>query len=460
MGYPLTAELHRKAILSLVQETADRMRDPEAVKSAVLHPDNQHPEPLYPEMAGSHWMDLSLASGYPAVMLLLAELDHLFPNDHWDAAVHAYVLKVKEAIEKNSFTSSSLFGGIAGVCFALQQSSRGGTRYNKMLASLNALLLQNLQHQYIDPLKENLRNRSPSPFSLYDPILGISGIGVYCLNNLSQPNFADCLEEILHLLIALIQPIEAEGRLVPGWYTPSHFLFLEEERRRCPKGNFNLGLAHGIPGILAFLAIAALHGVVVEGQMEAVKYLSVWIQNHRSKYNGAYFWKTTISFEEEMEGAGADHAFSGRDAWCYGTPGVARSLFLAGKALQDEQLKAYALDSFLSVFSRTAEERHLPGPTFCHGISGLLMITHKMAQESSSIELQKHVNTLTKDLLNVYHAEHPFGFKDLEAGKNGKYAEIDQAGLIEGASGILLTLLSLEAPTSWWHGPFLIGDCG
>lgn len=454
----MECDIANQQILGLVKEIADGMRDPDFVKSIVQHPDNQNPDPIDPGLAHDHWSDLSLGGGYPGVILLLAELDRLYPNEKWDAAVHAYVLKIKESIETKGISSPSMYGGLAGVCFALQLASRGESRYKRLISTLNVHLLQEVRRCYMIPLQENLRNRQPSPMSLYDAIQGLSGIGVYYLNNLPLPSFRSDLEEILRLLIALTQPLEVEGRLVPGWYVASHDLFLEEDRKRYTKGNFNLGLAHGVPGILAFLSIASLRGVLVEGQNEAVEYIAAWLQSHCSQYNDAYFWRTVISFEEETNRTNTVHSFSGRDAWCYGTPGVSSALFLAGKALQNEQIKTFALNSFLSVFTRTRKEWFLPGPTFCHGFSGLLLITHEIARGTSSVFLEKQVKMLAQDLLQFYSASHPFGFKEFELSKSGKYAQIDQAGLLEGASGVLLTLLSLGNPTSGWAAPFLIGE--
>jgi hypothetical protein len=65
--------------------------------------------------------------------------------------------------------------------------------------------------------------------------------------------------------------------------------------------------------------------------------------------------------------------------------------------------------------------------------------------------------SLKKLLWDFYRPEHPFGFKDYNPSHGQGYAQLDQAGLLEGASGVLLTLLSLENPTSWWHAPFLVG---
>lgn len=441
-------------IVALVKEVAGRMRNPETVKNIVMDPQNRNPKPLYPEFE-QHWGDLAIAGGYPGILLLFAELDRLFPDEKWDDAAHAYVLKIKASIESNGIQQFSLYGGLPGACFALQHASRGGTRYQKLLATLNRYLLENVNEICLAPIREWLKKRQPSMVASYDLISGIVGIGVYCLSQLKEEPVAELAKEIARLSVGLTQPLHAHGKEVPGWYVPSEYQFLDEEKKRYPKGNFNLGLAHGVPGVLGYLAAASLHGIHVDGQKEAIERVTTWIQNTRRESDKGFFWDTTITFEEEGLPTTGKRPFIGRDAWCYGTPGVAATLLISGKALKDERLKNYALDSFRGVFSRSREEWFLPGPTFCHGISGLLLITHQLAQEKQASDLKKQTARLTEYLLEYYHPEHPFGFKNYEPSQDG-YAEIDRVDILEGSSGILLTLLSLHHPSSWWHAPFLI----
>jgi lantibiotic biosynthesis protein len=442
-------------IIPIIKEIAHRLRSPDLVKAHILDPCHQNPDPLYHEIL---WDDLSLAGGYTGIVLLLSELDRLYPNEKWDESVHAYVIKIKEAFEKTSFTELSLFSGIAGIGFALRSASREGTRYKKMIENLDHFLLQGVTKYYLTPLKANLENGRPSSQSLYELIQGIVGIGVYGLNNLHLPSFRNILEEILQLLIQLTKPIKIKDHWVPGWYIPRDYQLNEGYKTLYVQGNFNLGLSHGITGVLALLAISTLMGIAVEGQMEAMETMVEWLFKHRREGQKGYFWESMISLETELGINKTGDNVTYKDAWCYGTPGVARSLYLAGKAMKNESIQKRALESFCSVFQRSRKEWQLPGPSICHGISGLFMITTMMSRDSKDLFLEKKAQELQQMIIQSYRAEHPFGFKDLNPRKNGGFAEIDRVDLLEGTSGILLTLLSSEAPTSWWHAPFLISE--
>ena len=443
----------------LVKEIANRMKDPEEVGRIFFDSSNKNFDPLFPERLNLKPEDFNIDHEYCGILLLLGELDHLFPEENWDSAIHAYVLKVKEGLEKKRVASLSLFEGITGIAYALQRVSRGGSRYQKMILVLQNQILEVVRKLYLIPLEENFNAHRPSSLALYDLIRGVVGLGIYSLSIAYIPSFAKLVKDILGHLVNLSKPIKVDGQWVPGWYLPSHLQFLKEDQQKYPKGNFNLGLAHGIPGVLAFLSIALLHGVEVAGQKEAIQYISTWVKKYRQESNDCFFWGTHISFEEEIEHASIKKCSSSkRDAWCYGTIGVARSLFLAGKALRNEELKSFAFDSFCSIFNQSRQEWNLPSPTFCHGISGFLMTTWLMYQDTQSPYLYHQMELLKKILLDYYHEDYPFGFKNLEPCKNGGFVELSHFNLIEGIPGILLTLLSIDGLSTWWHAPFLIGE--
>jgi len=444
--------LNSQHSLLIVKELSNRMKDPLTVKKTVLAKNNKNPNPTYEH---SNWDDLSL-DGYPGVLLLFSQLDQLFPNEKWDAVAHNYVLEIKKSIEEHSIHSLSMFGGITGICFSIYEASRNKTRYEKLLNSLHTILLRFIEKSYFSPLKENLNsNKSSSPL-LYDVIQGVSGIGNYFLKN-PEEIFLPVLEEILNLLVKLTGTLEVEGKKVPGWHLTTELQLNEFDAKRYPKGNFNLGLAHGIPGVLSFLAKAYHQRIIVQGHREAIQRIVEWIKKWRMKEKEIYFWDATISFEDELLEKKPSHSHPARQGWCYGSPGITRSLYLAGVALNNKELVEYALESFHSVFEMNQQDWQLPGPTFCHGTSGLLMITHLMACDTNSKFLFDRVKRLEGLLLDFYKEDTPFGFKDRAPTKDKGFAEINRAGLLEGASGVLLSLLSLNFPQSLsWQTPFLI----
>ncbi|MFI9306736.1 lantibiotic dehydratase [Streptomyces triculaminicus] len=64
-------------------------------------------------------------------------------------------------------------------------------------------------------------------------------------------------------LVSVCAPVQGARGPVPGWWA-GHSPGTDADAY--PEGHLNLGLAHGAPGILAFLALAWRQGCRVDGQ--------------------------------------------------------------------------------------------------------------------------------------------------------------------------------------------------
>jgi hypothetical protein len=83
----------------------------------------------------------------------------------------------------------------------------------------------------------------------------------------------------------------------------------------------------------------------------------------------------------------------------------------------------------------------------------LLLIAQEMSREEGCEDFAVKVGELKEILLSFYKPDAPWGFKDVEACRQGKSCEINKPGFLEGTAGILLTLL---ASHSKWHLPLMI----
>lgn len=97
----------------------------------------------------------------------------------------------------------------------------------------------------------------------------------------------------------------------------------------------------------------------------------------------------------------------------------------------------------------------LKTPMVCHGVSGLLLTTDLMSAEPGCEALKEHIPFLKEQLFEYYHEQAPFKFYDYEYAQQ-KQIPISKAGFLEGVTGILLTLLSLDYPKLNWHLPLLL----
>jgi hypothetical protein len=376
-----------------------------------------------------------------------AYLDACWGDEGWDRVGHNYLTTAAVAAEGLPQLSPAMFGGLAGLAFAGRSLSRGATRYRNLLATLDDALLPQVTAQANGlawPTMDGL------PFGEFDLISGLAGIGAYLLLRCEQPRAVAALESALRALVVLANDTGSR----PRWWTPAHLLGDEETAALYPHGNLNCGLAHGIPGPLALMALALSRGVIVPGIEEAVDQLVTWLLAHRADDGWGVNWPYAISLTQEGlpdRSAGTDGP--SRAAWCYGAPGVARALWLAGVARDRPDWRNLAIEAMEAVYRRPIAARQIDSPTFCHGVAGLLQITLRFANDTALPVFTDAAADLTEQLLSAYEPDSLLGYRNWEPGGT----RVDQPGLLDGAPGVLLTLLAASTDAEpLWDRAFLL----
>jgi hypothetical protein len=248
---------------------------------------------------------------------------------------------------------------------------------------------------------------------------------------------------VLEPLVALVR---SDGEL-PAWHTPGALL-PPPERREYPGGLLDCGLAHGLPGLLALFALSLSAGSDVAGLRDAIRVGAAWLRGASIEDP----WGPNWPFHVPLAGGDGGGA-PARAAWCYGAPGVARALWLAGAATADDDLRRLAVDAIEAVHRRPAPERRVPAPIMCHGTAGLLQITLRLAADADSTHLRASAAELAAGLVDAFEPDSLFGYRDLDP--DGTPA--DRAGVLEGAAGVLLALLSAaSAAEPRWDRMFLL----
>jgi hypothetical protein len=421
----------RVAAFAVAHEVAVRVSNPRRISAALAAvPDQTY----FPKSL--HWEPFGIAQGDAGLAVLCAYLDACLPGEGWDEAGHGFLTAAVRGAERRSRLPPGLFGGLSGLAFAADLLSREGSRYQRLLATLDkALALE------ASAIGTSLRlDREPGRVGDFDVISGASGVGAYLL----QRDAYGVLPDVLSGLVSLAEPQDGP----PRWMTPPQLLDDASTVRLYPWGNLNCGLAHGIPGPLALLGLALRHGVEVAGQAEAVRRLADWLVAHRTDDQWGVNWPTAVPLPPpgapDPDPAGL---VPSRSAWCYGSPGIARALWLAGEALDDAGLRQLAVEAMQAVLRRPVRERQIESPTFCHGVAGLLQILLRFAHDTGSATFADAVAELVDQLLAAYEPDRLLGYASLEPGTNS----VDRPGLLDGAPGVAMTLLAAatDVEPSW-----------
>jgi len=400
------------------------------------------------------WDDITVSCGIPSICIFLAEADCHFPELNLHRIAHQYIIKIQTSINNMNWNDLSLFNGLSGIGFMALMLSKNKTRYVKLIDSINYQIIANLP-KLIHYFQESFQNNDLK-MGHYDIIQGLSGIGRYLIFFKEDSVILDIIKLIINYLIDITKFIQINDHKVPGWYISKSNQFTDYDRLKYPNGNFNLGLSHGITGVLAFFAISLSYGICDPFQQETIKIITSWLLNFSYFENESKNWPCHISFEDYMNGHVSENNKNTQLGWCYGSLGVARTLWLVGSILNAPELQNISIDTFKNITCTPIKKIESMSSTFCHGISGVIHMFNLMYKDTLVPEFQKFINMLIQILLDKYDDNYVFGFRSINWSL-GKKIECDSIGLLDGTAGILLSFLACIYPMKTkWDSVFLL----
>jgi hypothetical protein len=224
-------------------------------------------------------------------------------------------------------------------------------------------------------------------WAVYDTMRGLAGIGRILLAASDSGHRETAEPGLKAALTTLTDMINQPADPYPAWWLPQHE---HHPPTGIPaSGAATTGLAHGIAGPLALLAIAAGHNVSVPGQSDAINAAATWLQTWRTAEGT---WPAHISGTSlTRAGAPVPTAVGRRDAWCYGTTGIGNALIHAGTALHDRALTERGRSALQLVARRRVRDWDTSGAGICHGTAGILMAA--AAHGNATLERTAHQAT-------------------------------------------------------------------
>lgn len=265
----------------------------------------------------------------------------------------------------------------------------------------------------------------------YDLISGLVGLGVYCLERPRSPNMLESLGRIVrHLDSGARRP---EEERVTWWTDPRHLP--PHQREMAPGGWYNLGLAHGIPGVVSFLAGAHRAGVETDLTRVLVDGAINWLVEQRlPPGSGSAFPDCSI------EGVQAERS---RLAWCYGDLGVASCIELAAGEFDRPDWGALALELALGAAERIPEDSGVLDAGFCHGAAGNAHCFNRLFQVLADERLRTASERWIDLTLAIRRPGRGLaGYLTRWQEQDGQVSWLEDPGLLTGISGIGLSLLA------------------
>ncbi|KGR88970.1 lanthionine synthetase C family protein [Lysinibacillus odysseyi] len=390
---------------------------------------------------------LTLSHGYPALSILFTNLEITDKNNGWIEYSHKYIQQMVTLIREEGIYGSSLFSGTAGIALAVRIASMEGAYYSKLQKSLDTFL-----YQQLDEVLLNLKNKTNYHMFDYDAIEGLAGIANYLFTINNDVMSEEYLKRILTYFVSLSDYKEFLGCNIPKWHIQNEFLFSDSEKNSYRNGILNVGLSHGISGPLVILSKAYKRGITVDGHRDAIKRITedlIKLKNHNDNN-----WAGMIDVEYYIN-SNALLDLPTRSAWCYGTPGTAFSLLTAAEALNDNELAEIAKKAMKDLIGN---EQQVFSPSFCHGYAGIAYLYKRFFEKTNIKEFYEESIRLKEKTKEFFSEKNPFGFYDIEA-KDNSLLKLNSIGLLQGVSGVLLTLLAFEEESlPIWDTAFLLDD--
>ena len=365
-------------------------------------------------------LEAGLQLGSAGLAVTLAEVARLELADTTDVASAALNVAA-EAVSEQAL-GAGFQSGLAGIGWAVQHVTGDGDACEEV----DALIL------------EHVLVTARGDAQLFEANGGLVGFGIYGLERMPSPAGRAIVEAVLERLPD--NAVEsAEGM---GWRTPAVYL-PEAARKHAPEGHFNLGLPHGTPGVLAFLAAVIEAGLGGGAAQNMAREGARWLFAQANSGGGRSAFPDLIR-------AGTPSWGTGHYGWCYGSPAVATALVTVGQALGD----AGILEAGRKVAIDAAQLRPpTPDAILCHGTGGLQLIFQRLWQRTDAPACEDAARYWARATLALQGpaGEGLAGFTSARAWERPEAPSFVDPSLFVGASGTALTLLAAvgDQPPDW-----------
>lgn len=378
----------------------------------------------------------SLADGLAGYCILAANLSYYLSDDTWIELIHSIIL---EYLNRYSIDDGniSLWGGVAGFGMSLYYLSYEKDLYANAIQSINELIIDKVDKKLNDNY-HNIRSKDVKP-SDFDLIYGTTGILRYLLNFTHDQDTMTCIENMIEYTLKVA---EFDENNIPLCVTNAKSL-TEYELEMFPNGMVYNGVAHGLAGILAILAISY-------NKLDNEK-LKKEVINKVSELHD-YFIKISYSYKDITHWSGfcgVDSTNNIKDqphsyinfSWCHGISGISHSLILASNVLKNGKAPKYVCNYLKSArYYRKVDEN--ASSTLCHGTGSLI---YELFLNSKILKTDLYESEMDRLLELLFSQKKTDGCQFVDWITNEEEAKEvkNDFGFLMGTTGVYLMLLSL-----------------
>lgn len=282
----------------------------------------------------------------------------------------------------------------------------------------------------------------------FDLINGLVGYGVYFLERWPSGRSEEGLRAVINALNRIAEKTfsTCTWRTVPE-RVPAH------ERELCPNGYYNLGVAHGVPGVLQFLCQIVRTGAETQLVSCLRDGTLGWLTAQAGADHGRLRFKAWVN----SEGKSAD----ARPVWCYGDLGVAAILLQVADVTNDDALNKFVLEVLETCLKLPNESYSVQDAGLCHGAIGIAHIYNRIYQRLGDERFRGAALNWYQRALKMFKPGTGVGgyTKYATSGPGGAVVWEAWPGLLDGSIGIALALLAaVTSVEPCWDRLFLLSS--
>lgn len=371
---------------------------------------------------GVHITNPGLLDGKAGIVLFFAYLSKLFPEKDYSETTLSFLDDLSNSLS-NDEHGYDMSAGVAGIAFVFQHLRNIGVLDKSddlNLSEMDEFISLGVDHDF--------------KTGNWDPLHGMVGLGIYFLERNTETGEKINLEKIVDCLAQM--RTDFDGHKV--WITPGYGKYSND--------NYNFGMAHGMPGILSFLAQVHARGIKQQEAEEMISSCLPFLLQYEYPEEEEYCFPSSI----EVSPAKEEQKPGSRLAWCYGDLCMANALVHCGKALQDHNpiaigWKTQGINIALKTTKRNFESAGCMEAPFCHGTTGLVHQYDHFYKLTGNEVFKYAAESWYRLTLEKYyrHGEGVGGYFSRSMNEETNLFEYTRKyGLLEGSAGIALVWLS------------------
>lgn len=352
-----------------------------------------------------------LLSGLAGHLLFLFNAYRLDEKNVDEALFSDKLELLQEQLGQQSFELSN---GLAGQAWVLEYLNQADVEdYDpELLSEVDQLFYDALNHQ-------------PWPGEI-ESVLGLAGYAPYASRRSKFTDQKALYGVIVDNFASVSNKVDDQQI---SWSQPENSVYrFEKEDRKQPE--YNLGLAHGVPGIIAALIPGLKIDAIKDTTAQLVTQSCDWLLTQQNPNKE----------EEHCYASCSGEHHKSRLGWCYGDLTIALTLARAGHALDRPSYVDEARRIALKTAKRDAESGFINDAGLCHGFVGLVSIYQILNQLMPHPELEQAAKYWLNYSLEQYKE------KGLEAfyAYNGETTEhYENFGFLMGYAGVGVGFISV-----------------